>query len=234
MIDKKTALYSEWINQGFLLPEEYIHKKIIHKTILYMNKTISQSEIDIHNWHIRSKSILRLCRDQKILRYLKLILGKDINIWRSVLFLKPSQSKNSSIPWHQDNALWELTPHLTASVWLALDDVYENNGCIELIPGMHLLSRYAHNKKIGIKFNHQVNKLNPNLLQNAVKITRKKGQFLIFNENILHRSMANKSLTRRAALCFRYTIPSVKIINPLPALASVAGSDHYMFSKHWD
>ena len=38
------------------------------------------------------------------------------------------------IPWHQDGTYWPIEPKATCSVWIAITDVDENNGCMKFIP----------------------------------------------------------------------------------------------------
>ena len=41
-------------------------------------------------------------------------------------------------PWHQDEAFWELDlGYHACAVWLALDDVDVDNGCMQFLPGSH-------------------------------------------------------------------------------------------------
>ncbi len=232
MKQKQSDILSKWYDQGFILPDDFLSKSKIEKVIKFMNAQLAKSEIDIHNWHIRSNTVFNLCNDPAITKYLSIILGKEINIWRSVLFLKKAHSPESEISWHQDNAFWELTPQITASVWIALDDIDESNGGLQIIPKTHL-RHFNHSLEIGSKFNFEVKDIPLALKENVLQIKRKRGQFIVFNENLLHRSDANNGSTRRAALCFRYTIPKVKIFHPLPALATVRGIDKYKFSKIW-
>lgn len=38
---------------------------------------------------------------------------------------------------HQDVIYWQLEPMINVSAWLAIDDVDEENSCVQLIPGSH-------------------------------------------------------------------------------------------------
>lgn len=43
------------------------------------------------------------------------------------------------VAWHQDRAYWPLSAPRGATVWVALDDADEENGCLRYLPGTHLL-----------------------------------------------------------------------------------------------
>merc|ERR1712181_12159 len=36
------------------------------------------------------------------------------------------------VPWHQDSQYWPLTPMKEATLWIALDDVTEENGAMDM------------------------------------------------------------------------------------------------------
>lgn len=52
--------------------------------------------------------------------------------------LKPPSSKSLPTPWHQDEAYWD--PNLqyeSLGVWVALQPVSADNGCMQFLPGSH-------------------------------------------------------------------------------------------------
>ncbi len=63
-----------------------------------------------------------------------------IRLWHDHALIKmPGDSKASS--WHQDIPYWPMQENGSLSCWMALDDVYEANGCMAFIPGSHKLGR---------------------------------------------------------------------------------------------
>lgn len=56
-----------------------------------------------------------------------------------ILFKNPGDSKPT--PWHQDFPSWPLNESGALSIWIALDDVDENNGCMMFIPGSHKVGK---------------------------------------------------------------------------------------------
>ena len=38
------------------------------------------------------------------------------------------------VPWHQDNGYWRCSPPNLVSIWIALDDADDANGCMNVIP----------------------------------------------------------------------------------------------------
>lgn len=68
------------------------------------------------------------------LDYAKKILGDDM-VLDFDMFINKAPYTNTPTPWHQDAAYWIKMPDKrSASCWIALDDVYEDNGCMWFIP----------------------------------------------------------------------------------------------------
>lgn len=61
-----------------------------------------------------------------------------MRLWHDHLLAKmPGDSKAS--PWHQDFPYWPMNESGALSCWMALDDVNEQNGCMQFIPGSQAL-----------------------------------------------------------------------------------------------
>jgi hypothetical protein len=51
---------------------------------------------------------------------------------------KPPGKNDAVFHWHQDLGYWPITPDSrTATFWLALDDVADDNGCVRFVDGSH-------------------------------------------------------------------------------------------------
>lgn len=71
---------------------------------------------------------------QKALQWAQDLLGDDMALDFDMLINKAPHT-NTPTPWHQDAAYWIDMPDKRAvSCWIALDDVYEENGCMWFIP----------------------------------------------------------------------------------------------------
>ncbi|WP_176706191.1 phytanoyl-CoA dioxygenase family protein [Paenibacillus hemerocallicola] len=57
------------------------------------------------------------------------------------LWKMPGDSKPT--PWHQDMPYWPMNKPGALSIWLTLDDVDENNGCMMFVPGSHKVGKLA-------------------------------------------------------------------------------------------
>jgi len=67
---------------------------------------------------------------------LELSGAKGIRLFHDhALWKMPGDSKET--PWHQDFPYWPMSEAGALSVWIPLDDVDEENGCMQFVPGSH-------------------------------------------------------------------------------------------------
>ena len=70
----------------------------------------------------------------------RLARAKQVRLWHDQVLVKmPGDSKASA--WHQDIPYWPMHEDGSLSCWMALDDVFEANGCMAFVPGTHKLGR---------------------------------------------------------------------------------------------
>ncbi|MER3473524.1 MAG: phytanoyl-CoA dioxygenase family protein [Armatimonadota bacterium] len=65
--------------------------------------------------------------------------AKGIRLWHDQLLYKPPDTgARGNVGWHQDYGYWQCAdPPELLTAWLALDDVTEENGCMQVVPGSH-------------------------------------------------------------------------------------------------
>ena len=180
--------------------------------------------------HLDDRPLYDLCSRAALLDPIESILGPDLILWRGRFIIKVPGAKE--IPWHQDASYHKrhLDPVINVSVWLALDDVDRDNACVMFIPGSHL-EDVAHVESGDADFGLRAD---PTAIDagrsEAMELTA--GEFVLFNERIVHGSSANRSPRRRAGLSLRFTTPSVRIsrgVQEVPIL--VRGVDPYGFNQ---
>lgn len=70
----------------------------------------------------------------------RLTRARHIRLWHDHALIKmPGDSKASA--WHQDIPYWPMVEDGALSCWMALDDVYKENGCMAFVPGSQRLGR---------------------------------------------------------------------------------------------
>ncbi len=150
-------------------------------------------------------AFLDVARDTAILDLVEDAIGPDILLWGAHLFCKPVKI-GMEVPMHQDGEYWPIRPLATCSVWLALDDVTKENGCMRFIPGSHTdQTPYAHARqdRDDVVINMEIDRSTYSE-ENAVDIELEAGQMSLHDIYLIHGSNANRSNKRRAGLALRY------------------------------
>jgi len=185
---------------------------------------------EIREWHESSRFLYDICTHPVILDYVEDILGPDFYLWGSNFFIKPPHS-TSTVGWHQDTYYWPVDPKISATVWLAFEDVDEENAAMRVIPGSHKAGLLKHSRSTdtdsvltleleGGQFREDT----------AVSLNLKAGQISIHDDKIVHGSLANHSNRRRAGLTIRYSSTIVKCdlsVNPHFTTYLCRGVDTY-------
>jgi hypothetical protein len=179
--------------------------------------------------HIDDTVIYQLATHPAILDRVSQILGENILLWQSNLFDKPPGA--DEIPWHQDRLFLELEDGVNVSAWIALDDVDAANGCVQVIPGSHhqIIPPAQPSAKRGASSTAFGRMADPKQIDDssAVDIELCAGEFMLFDEYLLHRSKVNSSGRQRLGLALRYTTPDAYITHQLDGFHSllVRGKD---------
>ena len=166
------------------------------------------SVLHTHNVQSFSSKMMEMIQYNRFLDYVEKIMGPDIILHHSKLFLKPPKI-GSAFPLHQD---WSYFPTKNKSMIAAvvhLTDTLENMGCIKLIPESHKLGQIE--KSDGHKFNKKIH--GSFTLEKAKSITAKAGDVLFFNSSILHGSMPNTSLSPRKTILIQLYSGSDEVLN---------------------
>ena len=162
------------------------------------------------------KAFHDLAADPAILDLVEHAIGPDIILWGAHLFCKPVKT-GMEVPMHQDGEYWPIRPLATCSVWVALDDVTKENGCMRFIPGSHRTrTSYSHarQERDDVVINMEID-AETYSEADAVDIELEAGQMSLHDIYLIHGSNANRSNRRRAGLALRYMPASSHFIRDM-------------------
>lgn len=132
----------------------------------------------------------------------QLYQGADMVVDYDQLLAKPPEKPDAVFAWHQDLHYWpKTTDTRTASFWLAIDDVSEENGCIKFVPGSHKEERLRECRPLlGDRSKSHVLVADVTDQDKVVPAIISRGDLTVHNERIVHGSGGNYSKTswRRA------------------------------------
>jgi hypothetical protein len=211
--------------EGYLLFRQpvFAASKFERLRILFEEDLGRYGEENLDMPHVRDPRLLELLLDDEILDLVEPIIGPNIGLWASHFISKqPYQGK--ATPWHEDSAYWKgrvSTMEGICTVWLALDPVNRENGCMKVIPGTHLTiggdSEYESTGDAVLKtFDRRIK---PELVDEskAVHFELEPNQCSLHEARLMHGADANTSPRRRAGYTMRYFPTSTRVIPELNA-----------------
>ena len=158
--------------------------------------------------HLISPIFDRVCHNPKILDAVESIIGRNILICGSTLFIKNANEKGF-VSFHQDAKYIGLEPHNWVTAWLAVTDSNEENGCMKMWPGSHKGNMKYHNQKFdknNLLTRGQTIKNVP--INETISVVLKAGQMSLHHPTIVHGSGLNKSNDRRIGFVIQSYIGS--------------------------
>lgn len=165
-------------------------------------------ENEVFGWHtlVFSEALFNLITHPKVLDILASLIGSDIQ-FNGDFWVRPKlpNEKLTTLPWHQDSAYMPETEndtHLT--VWLPLVDVKLENGPLQFLPGSHKSGLQTYHRVPGEAFAVPV--ISPTAPDTDIDtLEMQKGDLLVFNNLVFHRSLVNHSNSIRWSTDFRFS-----------------------------
>ncbi len=134
----------------------------------------------------------------------ELLLGDGVVGKNMQYFNKPPKVGQPTPP-HQDGYYFMLEPNEAITMWLGLDEVDEENGCVRYVQGSHLKSLRPHMKTRTLGFSQGISDYGFDDKKEEIWFKTKPGDLLAHHSLTIHRADNNKSFTRtRRALGFIY------------------------------
>lgn len=125
-------------------------------------------------------------------------IGRDPAIVFHAAFLKPRRI-GSMVALHQDQALWSNDYPDAVSVWIALSESNERNGCLQLCPDSHLRGLIPH--RVDPKYPwHPCLHEDADGLSKPQKIPMDAGDVLAWHRYMVHGSEPNPSAEDRMGM----------------------------------
>jgi len=134
------------------------------------------------------------------------VLGPNVAFTHQQFVSKaPGDSGKTDVPWHQDSGYGRLEPPTDLTVWIALTDTDETNGCLWVLPGSQRQGLVPHDHSDGL--------MAAAVAEPGVPIPMRRGDALLFSGHLLHRSLPNRSSAPRHAMYVRYCTPDVVMVS---------------------
>jgi ectoine hydroxylase-related dioxygenase (phytanoyl-CoA dioxygenase family) len=180
--------------------------------------------------HLYFKWAADLVTNENILADVASVIGDNFAVQTTMIFIKPPRTV-FEVPPHQDGVNNEmlLTPEKSASVWLAITDCTERNGCLRVYPKTHLAGylpfEIAASNERSISGGRPTQLSSSSTLPDPINIEMKRGLGCMMHVCLVHDSKENSSDKPRIGLNVRYVAPEAfeKFTDKLPPLFVVRG-----------
>jgi len=140
-----------------------------------------------------------------VLDVIESVIGPDILIYMTTFFIKEARTKTIT-SWHQDATYFGLRPYQHVSAWIALSPATPESGCMQFVPGSHLLGQLDHRAHVDRKI---LNGASQQLIgaydkKSAVSAPLAPGEFSLHHTLTIHHSPSNHSNDRRVGFAVSY------------------------------
>ncbi|WP_308634848.1 phytanoyl-CoA dioxygenase family protein [Paenibacillus silvisoli] len=167
--------------------------------------------------HRFNDTAMRYMLHQPVMEILADLYGEEAYAAQSMFYYKPPGSRGQAL--HQDNFYLQVEPGNCIAAWTAIDDAYEDNGGLLVVPKTN-----AHEiscpDKADSNESFTTHYVKPPKDGVVTPVIMDKGDVLFFNGNLIHGSYRNKTKDqfRRAFICHYANSSAAKInmhYNPL-------------------
>ena len=178
--------------------------------------------------HLISPILNKVCLNKNILDAVENIIGKNILICGTTLFIKNPNEKGF-VSFHQDAKYIGLEPYNWVTVWLAVTDANEENGCMRMLPGSHKENLKTHEQKFDENNLLTRGQTITNVpLEKTDPIILKAGEASLHHPTIVHGSGLNQSNDRRIGFVIQsYIGTNVKQTLGKNSVQIARGEDKY-------
>jgi phytanoyl-CoA hydroxylase len=133
------------------------------------------------------------------------LIGEESHAQEPEWFNKPPGTDHRTPP-HQDNYYFCLRPANVATLWLALDPVDADNGCLRYVAGSHQHDIRPHGRTAILGFSQGITDFDEDDVQREVAMNLQPGDLVAHHGETIHRADANQSASRQRrafAMVFR-------------------------------
>lgn len=123
------------------------------------------------------------------------LIGEEAHCDTPEWFNKPPGVESPTPP-HQDNYYFCLNPPNVITIWMALDDVDEENGCLRYVPGSHQRGIRSHARSNILGFSQGITDYGSEDRSAEVAIHLRPGDVVAHHGNTIHRAEPNRSTVR--------------------------------------
>lgn len=179
--------------------------------VFYEDKNDLSTLKQIMNISVYEPDFAPLLKESKFSKIAEQILEEKVVPKILEYFNKPPKIGKPTPP-HQDGYYFMLKPAKAVTMWMALENVDEENGCVRYVRGSHKKGMRTHGRTQTLGFSQGITDFGlPDDMDNEIAFPAKPGDLLIHDSLTIHRADGNQTSDRtRKALGFIYFGESAK------------------------
>ena len=212
------AQIEQYHDEGFISPVRVISEQEAHliKQELEMVEAEFPEEINAesrNNLHLSFAFLDALAHNEIIVDAMEDLIGPNISLWASVMFIKEPSSKHY-VSWHQDATYMGLDSLNFPTPWVALSPSNKETGCMTMIAGSHKTKIQEHEDTFAENNILTRGQVIQNVDESkAVDLILEPGEMSIHHGAVIHGSQPNNSTHRRIGFSLQsYMPPNIKQI----------------------
>ena len=192
----------QYHDQGFISPIRVISEQ----EALSIKNELEQVEAEFpeeinaenrNNLHLSFAFLDKLAHNKIIVDAIEDLIGPNISLWASVMFIKEPSSKHY-VSWHQDATYMGLDSMNFPTPWIALSPSNKETGCMTMISGSHKLKIQEHEDTFAENNILTRGQVIQNVDESrAVDLILEPGEMSIHHGAVIHGSQPNKGNQRR-------------------------------------
>lgn len=145
--------------------------------------------------HMSDSYFHEYCSNSRWVALAAALLGEPVEPQGPEWFNKPAGTEHVTPP-HQDNYYFCLVPSQVVTIWVALDKVDEENGCLRYVTGSHKHGLRPHSLSGVLGFSQGITDYSSTDRDAETVVRMEPGDLVCHHGETIHRADANRSATR--------------------------------------
>ncbi len=201
------AQMDHYREHGWVAPIDVMSEEEAGELLRLLEEAEANHPDELHaenrnNAHLAFPFLAELALDDRIVDAAESLVGPDISLWSTVLFIK-EPSSSGFVSWHQDAFYMGLESHNMVTAWIALSPSTRASGCVSVIPGTQT-SRVAHQDTFGEDNILTRGQTVPNVDEDtAIDLVLRPGQMSFHHPWLVHGSQPNRTSRRRVGIALQ-------------------------------
>jgi hypothetical protein len=179
--------------------------------------------VEVRQMHLHFPWAYQLATHPAVLDSAEDLIGPDLLVWATELFVKHARDEAVAVGWHRDRPYFGLTGGEVVTAWVALSGSTGANGCMRALPRSAERDRPPPPTPRGAKEPLPP----PGTEAHLVDVVLRPGQLSLHGPDVAHGSGPNRSGEKRVGFVIRFVTPDARPAHGRPAALLARGADRF-------